>query len=76
MPERVTIAVDPGTIDCGLAVLKGGEPAMVSKLHADGKQHLYRRMALILGQLSSVNNGLIDVRSKVELGLTCLNYRC
>jgi len=25
MPERVTIAVDPGTIDCGLAVLTNGK---------------------------------------------------
>ncbi len=54
MADQYIIAVDPGTVDCGLFILKNGEPVHHAKLHVPHSRHLYQRIALLVSLLGKV----------------------
>ncbi len=67
MPNQVTIAIDPGTVDCGFALMVDGQLKHYAKLHAPERRPLHVRMALIMGQLSQITNHLVGLNNDVDL---------
>lgn len=67
MPDQITIAIDPGTVDCGLAVMVDGQLQHYAKLHAPERRPLHVRMALIMGQLSQITTPWVSLNDDVDL---------
>lgn len=67
MPDQITIAIDPGTVDCGLALMVDGELKHCAKLHAPERRPLNVRMYMIMGQLSQITNHLVGLSNDVDL---------
>ena len=67
MPNQVTIAIDPGTVDCGFALMVDGQLKHYAKFHAVQARPLHVRMAMILVQLAGATNHLVGLNDDVDL---------